>query len=525
MTDTQPALINALLQGKGFDHPVEAVRLIETHISWVLLTGQFAYKIKKPVDFGFLDFSTLEKRHFCCEEELRLNRRLAPNIYLAVLAIHGSAENPCFEGEGEAIEYAVKMQQFPQQAQLDRMLLAGKLTPAEIDAIADMIAGFHQVVAVADPASHFGDSEHVFQPVVENFSQIRDRLPDEQCNKTIQTIEEWSLAAFTQLTAVFTQRKQQGFIRECHGDMHLRNLAWIHDAPIAFDCIEFNPDLRWIDVISEIAFLVMDLQERGQSAFANRFLNDYLEHTGDYAGLAVLKFYLVYRAMVRAKVDIIRATQQGIDTAEQKAAMQDFNAYLQLAQQYIHPQRPVLIITRGMSGSGKSTLTRPLLEQLGAIRIRSDVERKRLFQVQPQHNAGSGIETGIYSATATSQTYQQLASLAAGILAAGQNVIVDATFARAEQRQLFAELAGQKKVAYIILEFTAAADTLRQRIRARTQDVSDANLEVLEHQLSVWQPLDPDEQAACVQIDTEAAFDVEHIIATIGQIQTLYTPL
>jgi aminoglycoside phosphotransferase family enzyme/predicted kinase len=514
-TTTLPPLIEAMLNPAWYDHPVEQCRLIETHISWVILTGHYAYKVKKPLDLGFLDFSTLEKRRFFCEEELRLNRRLAPSIYLAVVAIDGTAQAPVLGGDGEPIEYAVKMVQFPQQAQLDRMLAAARLQPEHLDAFAKLVADFHRQAAVAGGDSPYGDTEHVWQPVAENFAQIRDRIHSSDALTTLAVLEQWSEAAFTELTPLLQQRKADGFIRECHGDMHLRNLAWIDEAAVAFDGIEFNANLRWIDVISEVAFLVMDLQDRGEAPLAQRFLNAYLERSGDYAGLGLLRFYLVYRALVRAKVAAIRLVQAGLPEAERVAAEAEFSRYLVLAEGYTRRTSPQLLLTRGLSGSGKTTLSQPLLEQLPAIRIRSDVERKRLYGMRAEEDAHAAPTAGIYSSEATARTYGQLLSLAAGILQAGYSVIVDATFLKRAQREPFRQLAAEKGAGFVLLDLIAAPELLRQRLVQRKGDASDADLAVLAHQLEAYAPLDEDERKACISLDTGRPLDVAALLTLI----------
>jgi len=516
----QPELIRSLLKPDVYDHPVKNLKLIETHISWVILSGPFAYKIKKPINLGFLDFSTLEKRQFCCNEELRLNSRLAAEIYLEVVPISGCMEQPVLHGPGVAIEYAIKMVQFPQQAQLDNMLANGELDHHHIDAIADLVAEFHQTTAVAAEDSNFGDPEHVYQPVAENFTQIRQRPHTAKYDDRLAGLEHWSKAAFAGLKHVFEQRKRDGFIRECHGDMHLRNLVWFNDKPLAFDCLEFNPSLRWIDTLSEVAFLVMDLQDRNQPLLAQRFLNRYLEQCGDYQGMHVLRFYLAYRALVRAKVDAIRAGQPGISEEEKHEAEAEFHAYLKLAHAYTQHKKPKLIITRGMSASGKSTLTQPLLESMGAIRMRSDIERKRLFGIEAGANSKAGIDEGLYSAEAGIKTYDKLEQLSASVLQAGFSVIVDAAFLKYEQRQPFMQLAQEKQIPFVILEFTAVADTLRQRIRDRVDDVSDADLSVLEHQLATTGLLHDDELSCLITIDTEKDFDANKLVEQIEKLIT-----
>ncbi|MCP5246036.1 MAG: AAA family ATPase [Burkholderiales bacterium] len=526
-TDTQqPELIQSLLRANVYDHPVKKIRLIETHISWVILTGDYAYKIKKPCNLGFLDFSTLEKRLFYCKEELRLNSRLAAPIYLGIVKITGSPKHPAIQETGDAIEYAIKLIQFPQQAQLDNMLTDGKLENRHIDAFAHLIARFHKNAEIAHPDTCFGNLEHVYQPVERVFSTIRDCPDARQYDRQLSRLKEWSQSFFEISKPLFGQRKCEGYIRECHGDMHLRNLLWLNNQPLAFDCLEFDPDLRWIDTLSEVAFLIMDLQNRRQPKLAQRFLNSYLELCGDYSGLGIFRFYLVYRALVRAMVDIIRAGQPGVSVAEKQEAVTEFYTYIKLALFYIHSKKPVLIITHGLSGSGKSTLSLPLLEQIGAIRIRSDVERKRMFGLfdglnstaDTQRNVdGGGVSQEIYSVEANIKTYKKLKALADAVLDSGFPVIVDAAFLKYEERHAFLKLARDRQTPFIILKYTASANTLRQRISARKCDVSDADIAVLEHQLATFEPLRCDELPYQITIDTEKESNIEKLILDIKE--------
>lgn len=509
-----PPLIQGLLDPHLYPHPATAVELIETHISWVLLAGEFAYKIKKPVDLGFLDFSALEKRRFFCEEEVRLNQRLAPDLYLDVVPIGGTSGQPRWD-RGVAIEYAVRMRRFPQQAQLDRMLAAGELRASQLDAFAKLIADFHSTAALADADTPFGEPVTVYQPVEENFHALRGALESRDALEQLNVLEARGMGHFLALRDLLAVRKREGFVRECHGDLHLRNLAWVKDRPLAFDCIEFDPALRWIDVMSEIAFLVMDLHAREQGPLAARFLNGYLEHTGDYAGLDLLPFYQVYRALVRAKVDAIRLQQTDVSTGEKEQIEAECARYLDLGRDFGKPGTPWLLITRGLSGSGKTTLSEGLVEQLGAIRIRSDVERKRLFGLPAEQSAGAEPGQGIYTAEAGRKTYAKLLELAESVLDAGYPVIVDAVFAEAEQRSPFELLAANKGLPFVILEFSAAPGTLRERITSRPRGASDADLAVLERQLAHWQPLSTEEQGWLLTVDTEQALDGDRLAAEI----------
>lgn len=502
---TLPPLIAALHEPQRYDHPVERVTLVETHISWVLLTGHYAYKIKKPVDLGFLDFSTLDKRRRFCEEELRLNRRLAPEIYLAVVPITGTPTNPVLGGAGMPIEYAVQMREFPQKAQLDRVLARGELKSGHIDDLASRLAEFHRHAAVAGPDSPFGTPERVWHPVNENFEQIRARISETE-RPPLERLEHWSQTTFEQLKKGFAARKRDGFVRECHGDAHLANMMLLDGRVVPFDCLEFNDNLRWIDVLNEVAFTVMDLADRGQEGYARRLLNAYLEHTGDYAGLALLRFYQVYRALVRAKVAAIRLRQADLSGVERERIGNSYRGYIDLAERYTHPTQPALMVAHGLSGTGKTTLTQALVERLGAVRVRSDVERKRLHGLAPTARSGSALNEGLYTAEAGARTYDRLAELARAIISAGHTVILDATFLRRVQRDRIHALAEELRVPFLILAFEASETTLRERVvlRERTGvDASEAGLAVLEQQLASAEPLTAGEQTHALVIDTD----------------------
>lgn len=307
--DSGFTLIKALGEASAYVHEVASVRMVETHISWVLLTGQYAYKIKKPVNFGFLDFSTLEKRRFFCHEELRLNRRLAANLYLEVVPITGKPDHPKMGGTGEAIEYAVKMIQFPSGQLLSEHAERGNLGVDEIDQITRIIADFHETIEKTTKDSPYGNSENIRHWFVGNFDLIRPLLENDSHKQQLQAIRTWGNGEWCNKKALMQHRRQQGNVRECHGDLHLSNMTIINGQITLFDCIEFNPMLRWINVISEVAFLIIDLLHFGYEHHAYRFLNHYLHYTGDYLGLALLRYYLVYRALVRGKVSLLRMAQ------------------------------------------------------------------------------------------------------------------------------------------------------------------------------------------------------------------------
>ena len=308
----QHQLVHALCARRHFpNRPI----VEETHISWVLLTGRDAYKIKKAVNLGFLDFSTLQARQFYCGEELRLNRRLAPELYLDVIAISGSAEQPVLGGN-PAIEYAVHMRRFAEAGMMDRMLARGLVTPAHIDKLAAVIASFHKTLSPAAVDSPYGASAEIAKAAEQNFAALPQLLGAPDDLAMLETVRAASASELAACEPLFRQRVAAGWVRECHGDLHLGNIVLLNDVPTPFDCIEFSPALRWIDVISEIGFTVMDLLRRGQPQLAWRLLNAYLEITGDFSGVGVLRFYLGYRAMVRAKIAAIRAGQRGAGMKE-----------------------------------------------------------------------------------------------------------------------------------------------------------------------------------------------------------------
>ncbi len=498
----EPTLIAALQDPTRFDHPVERFEVHETHISWVLLTGPFAYKIKKPVNLGFLDFSTLAARRHFCDEELRLNRRLAPQLYRDVVALTGTPDDPIVDGTGEAFEYAVRMVEFPQESLLDHALKDGALDAARVDAIARLVADFHAGAEIAAADSPYGEPDLVFRPVRENFEQIDPLLDDPPERARLERLRDWSINRYDELRELLTERKSRGWIREGHGDLHLGNMLLLDDEIAAFDCLEFSPALRWIDVQSDLAFLLMDLAEHGAQSHAHRLLDAYLARGGDYAGLRLQPFYQVYRALVRAKVAAIRLGQGGGDPSV-------LHDYLALAERLRQPPRPCLLITHGLSGSGKSHVAGELVERLGAVRLRSDVERKRLLGREAESATAEGDKATVYGTEVSDRTYQKLAELACTVVEAGYPVIVDATFLERERRDAFAALATELGVPFAILDVQADDELLEARVAARARtgrDPSEADLAVLELQRAHYARPGADEHAIVID-GAEPDFD------------------
>jgi aminoglycoside phosphotransferase family enzyme/gluconate kinase len=499
-------LMRSLIQADAYPHPVDRIEHLQTHISDVLLTGPYAYKLKKPLDLGFLDFSTLDKRRHYCEEELRLNRRLAPDLYLAVLPITGEPARPRLGGEGPILEYALQMRQFDQSGLLDRVVAKGKLADRHLDQLAERVARFHGQLPPAPEQSDYGTPAAIMAPARQNFDQLRPLLDDEQDRERLDRVQRWTEGQHGRLAATFERRRQDGFVRECHGDLHLANMVLIDDQVRIFDCIEFNPALRWIDVTNEVAFVAMDLIQRGHGKFAYRFLDRYWQLTGDYGGVPLLRYYMVYRALVRAKVAAMRAQQEDVPDPTRQTLAQRTRAHIELAAELSSAPPPVLIIMHGLSGSGKTRLSQLLLEQIGAIRVRSDVERKRLHSLPATARTDSALAAGVYGAAASAATYERLREVAHSILSGGITAIVDAAFLRREQRDRFRTLARESGVQFAVAHAEASEATLRQRVaqRAATElDASEATVEVLDHQLKTQEPLSADEQTRVFVFETE----------------------
>jgi aminoglycoside phosphotransferase family enzyme/predicted kinase len=469
MPHAASALVDALARRLG-------ARVIETHISWVLLMEGFAYKLKKPVRLPFLDYSTIALRRHFCGEEVRLNRRLAPSLYLGVSRVTGTPEAPDLDGAGATLDYAVRMRRFPDGALFSERALAGTLGPADVDRLAQRLAGFHRTAApVTQPATGALLSQRALAAL--------EGCPGLLADGETGELRTWIAEQAALVMPLWQARRAAGHTRECHGDLHLANILEDEGDIAAFDCIEFDDALRCIDVVEDVAFAQMDLAARATPALASRFINAWLEHTGEYEGVPGLRLCLAYRALVRAMVENLRARRSGA-------------ALLYAAQALAWSRRaaPRLVVTHGLPGSGKTFASQRMLEGEGAIRIRSDVERKRLFGLDALASSREqGVE--IYTADATGRTYERLFALARVALRAGWPVILDAAFLRREERSAARALAHAEGVPFAILACEAPEDVLRERLRARRGDASEADLAVLAKLGGVAQALDDDERA------------------------------
>jgi aminoglycoside phosphotransferase family enzyme/predicted kinase len=471
-------IAHRLMDQNAFPHLVKQLRLLETHISWVLLTGAHAYKIKKPVKLPFVDYSTPELRSHFCHEELRLNQSLASGIYEKVVPIMDCCGKLNIDGDGFPVDYAVCMKEFPQANIFDRMLRDQRLERGQIDQLAQLIATAHESADRKRPEGAAAYLQTLHQQSAENLDYLAKHLQDAQLLEQFRTISNWTTAEFARLKPVLLQRVQQGMVRQCHGDLHLQNIIWFDQAVHAFDCIEFSDDLQMIDCMNDIAFPMMDLVAHQRVDLAHRLLTLYLEASGDYAGLHVLRFFIIYRALVRAKVNLI------LNKSSSKSG--SVAAYLQTALATIPTKQPELTITFGLSGSGKSTAAINLVETTGAIRVRSDVERTRLLSDVPAAEK--------YTAANSKRVYQHLLQLAELITGSGFRVVVDATFLQKPQRDQFRLLAERLQLPFSILACASDLDTMKSRVRQRTGDASEADEDLIDVQLENMDPLSEDEK-------------------------------
>jgi len=492
------ALARWMMCSDAYPHAAPEVQCIETHISWVFLAGDLAYKVRKPVRFDFVDFSTLAARRADCEEELRLNRPLAPGLYLDVVPITLADGGVRVGGPGAPVDYAVRMRRFPQQDLMAARIRAGTINAAQVDALALRLADFHQGAPRAAVGDGYGTPARIRRTMEECLSGIADQDGNDDLACRLGSALRGRAQA---LGGRFEARLRTGHVRECHGDLHLGNVVVLDDEAQPFDCLEFNAGLRWIDTISDIAFLFMDLIHHGRRDLAYRLLNAYLERGGDYAGLALLPFYAAMRALVRARVALERVRQAG--KAEENAAARvrqadEYRALLALAEALLTQRRGAIVLMHGLSGSGKSTVAARLAERGGMIRVRADVERKR---------AASPPPGGWYAPAATARTYGRLLAACRLGARAGFPMIADATFLERGRRDRFARQAARAGTPFVIVDCHASLDTLRARVEARARarnDPSDADVAVLERQVLAQEPLAPEERRQGVDA-TEAA--------------------
>ena len=507
------ALVDSLMSPDAFSHPVTSVELIETHISWVILTDDYVYKIKKPILLDFLDFRELDRRKFYCEEEIRLNQPWAPDIYLDVAPICLHDGQPRFAAPGEPIEYAVRMRRFDQEMRLDTQLELGELSVADMKELGRNIATRHTAAPVVDEDQRETNISRTKDFIWDNFAALDGFVDDAE----LKLLHRWTEREIGKLETTLWQRFDDGFVRDCHGDLHLANLVRLPGGITTFDCIEFSTDLRHIDVACDIAFLIMDLVSRKRHDLAAHFLNRYLERTGDYGSMELLSLYFVYRCLVRAKVAAIRSQERELDS-ERVPDMAEIRHYTDMALRQIAERVPTLVVTFGLSGSGKTWVSGQLMAAMPAMRIRSDLERKRMFGLSESERSDSAVESGLYSKDASHRVYQHLCKTAGAILQAGHNVILDAAFLHASERAMAIAVAQECGVPCVLLAITAPTEILRKRIQERTNratDASEADLEILEYQLRKLEPLTEQEKAIAMSCENSGDIDIPKLARMI----------
>lgn len=516
-----PLLIQQMLQPEFYDHPVTTpLQLIQTHISYVVLTGDYAYKVKKPLDFGFLNYSSLHRRRFFCLEELRLNQRAASELYLAVLPVVQTGDSPQFgpalprpdqaepdtdpdqpQDHGDAVEYVVQMRQFPQDALLSTQFEQGKLDEALLLRLAEVVAEFHQQAGTNDTIRSYGDATQIRQAIDENYAQTAAFIGGPQTQPQFDETKAYTDRFFAEQADLLEQRQAADKIRACHGDLHLGNIALWQDQLFLFDCIEFNRPFRYVDVMFDIAYIVMDLVVQGRQDLATAFVNHYVERTGDWDGLKVLPLYVSRQSYVRGKVMSFMLADPAIDGDTKAKITAQAAPYYTLAWQYAQPQAGRLVLMAGLSGSGKTTTARALAQKLGAVHLRSDAVRKHLAGL-PLDQPGPD---SLYTPEMSQRTYDRLLSLGTELAAAGYPVILDAKYDRVAMRKAAIAAANAQNLPLTILHCDAPAPVLEQRVAQRVGDIADATVSVLARQ--TFEPFTDAASSYIQRIDTTAPLE------------------
>ena len=499
-------------------HPVPGpVTCIETHISWVFLTGPFAYKVKKPLRLSFIDYSTAERRLELCREELRLNRRHAPGLYVDVVPIAGTPTAPRVGATDAApFEHALRMVQFDPRLELTQLLQSGTVGAPELKEFGARIAQMHATGAIAAADEPFGTPGNAHRVTLDNFAEIARALPGRNEAQALERLRSHAQRRFEAGRQLMEKRRHDGRIREGHGDLHCGNVVRWQGSLAAFDGLEFDPGLRFIDVANDLAFLTMDLAVHGRVDLRRETLQAWLDVSGDFGAVALLPYFELYRALVRAKVAALRGQQaRGEATGAATLAHQ----YLDWAVSQIERPRPRLIVMAGLSGSGKTWLARRIAERCGALIVRSDVERKRLAGLQPLDTSASAPDAGIYSREFNARTYQRLRDCAASCLRGYETVIVDAANLRRGERELFIAAGREHAADVVIVHCAAPLEELKRRVAGRAAagaDASEATVSLLDRQPSYWEPFSGDEQSHVVAVDTTSAESIERALRSLA---------
>jgi uncharacterized protein len=497
------SLIEQMQRSDFYPHPVsEPIELIQTHISYVFLTGDYAYKVKKDVNLGFVDFSSLEKRQKFLIEEIRLNREIAPDLYLEVLPITQKGDRFILGGTTDPVEYASKMRQFPQENLFDNLLAKDRLSIDLISKLAKIVADFHQHTATNDYISNFGTISVIKPAFDENYLQSQKYVGYIQTQQQLEETKAFTDRFFAEREHLFRSRIDNHKIKECHGDLHLKNICLWQNKIQMFDRIEFNELFRFVDVMYDVAFVVMDLDARGRKDFGNIFLNTYIERTGDWEGLQLLPLYLSRQAYVRAKVTSFLLDNPGISEDAKKQSTKTAADYYKLAWVYFQAKKGKLFLMSGLSGSGKTTVAKQLAQDIDAILIRSDAVRKHLAGISLDDRGSDEI----YSPEMNHKTYDRLLELGILLASQGFQVILDAKYDRIALRQQAIAAANSKEIPLEIVHCSAPTEILRDRISKRTSDISDATVDLISRQIAETEPFTEAEKVYVKEVDTTNSF-------------------
>jgi hypothetical protein len=500
MTQINTSALIEQMQGSDFyPHAIkQPIELVQTHVSYVFLTGDFAYKLKKEVDFGFLDYSTLEKRKHFLEEEIRMNGAIAPELYLEIVPITQAGNKFVLAGEGEAVEYALKMVQFPQENLFINLFEANKLSIEQMEELGKIVAQFHKSAATNDYISSFGRVAKVREAFDENYQQTQQYVGKVQTQQQLEETQAYTDNFFATRQTLFQTRINNNKIKECHGDLHLKNICLWQKKIQLFDRIEFNEPFRFVDVMYDVAFTVMDLEARGRKDFGNAFLNTYLEQTGDWEGLQLLPLYLSRQAYVRAKVTSFLLNDSAVPETVKQEATKTATDYYKQAWEYTQQTKGKLILMSGLSGSGKTTVAKKIARKTNAIHIRSDAVRKHLANISLDEKGSNEI----YTCEMNEKTYDRLLELGILLAKEGFKVILDAKYDRISVREKVIEAAKSNNIPLQIVNCTAPIEILRDRLNNRSGDISDATVDLLASQQTTAEQFTQEEKSYVTEIDT-----------------------
>lgn len=500
-----PPYIAAMLEPAFYPRKTAKVELVQTHISYVLLTDDTVYKLKKAVRFAFLDFSTIERRRHFCGEEVRLNRRLAPEVYDGVVAVvrRGASFALADESSAGAVDYAVVMRRLPRDRILASMLERNAVTAEHIERIVGRLVEFHRTADCNEQVRREGAPSRVLAWMNTDFEETRRfrRI-------TITPHDDDAIGTFCRdelrrFFPLIESRCESGRVRDGHGDLHAEHICFT-DGLVIFDCIEFNPAFRCRDVAAEVAFLAMDLEYRGHPEFAGLLVRRYSECTADSDLPLLVPLFQAHRAYIRGKVESLKAVEAEVGELERRQSVESARRHFELAYRYTWSRVHCLVGVVGLSGSGKSTLARELHRRTGFVHLNSDVIRKQLAGLPPTSRVGMHDAAGLYSAEHSARTYGEMLRRAGAELAAGRSVIADATFQRREDRAALRAVASAYRTALVLVECRAAEEEVLQRLRQRVADdtdASDADVEIYRRQRARYEPLTDDELALGIVAD------------------------